>query len=161
VFRRFHDHASLDCILPGRGCAASEAVDFGVEEYGENDMNTSPNDRDADRHADQLGQDAARADFAEQEFIDHREELAEQLLAGLDLYACGKPLLAFDDVQERVYSEYTDQFTSALKLCSAQPAAGGAAIARIFESAAQDVVDDFESAFRADYELDFDMRDAA
>jgi len=35
------------------------------------------------------------------------------------------------------------------------------AIASIFESAAQDVVDDFESAFRADYELDFDMRDAA
>jgi len=124
-------------------------------------VNTSPHDRDADRHADELGQDAARSDFAEQEFIDHREELAAQLLAGLELYACGKPLLAFDDVQERVYSEYTDQFTAALKLCSVKPVEGGAAIARIFESAAQDVVDDFEIAFRADYELDFDMRDAA
>ena len=40
-------------------------------------MSTSPNERDADRIADQLGQDAARADYAEQEFIDHREELAE------------------------------------------------------------------------------------
>ena len=124
-------------------------------------MNTSPHDRDADRHADQLGQDAARSDFAEQEFIDHREELAEQLLAGLELYVCGKPLLAFDDLEERVYSEYTDQFTAALKLCSVKPAEGGAAIASIFESAAQDVVDDFESAFRADYELDYEMRNAA
>ena len=124
-------------------------------------MNTSPNERDADRYADELGQDAARSDFAEQEFIDHREELAAALAAGIELYACGKPLLDFDDVQERVYSEYADQFTAALKLCSVTPAEGGAAIASIFESAAQDVVDDFESAFRADYELDFEMRDAA
>ena len=120
-------------------------------------MSPSPNERDADRHADELGQDAARADFAEQEFIDHREELAAELFSGLELWACGKPLLAFDDVQERVYSEYTDQFTAALKLCSVKPAEGGFAIARIFESAAQDVVDDFEIAFRADYELDFEM----
>ena len=124
-------------------------------------MSTSPHSQEADRYADDCGQDAARADFAEQEFIDHREELSAQLLAGLELYACGKPLLAFDDVQERVYSEYTDQFSAALKLCSVKPAEGGAAIASIFESAAQDVVDDSEIAFRADYELDFDMRDAA
>jgi len=124
-------------------------------------MSKSPNERDADRHADKLGQDAARSDFAEQEFIDHREELAAQLMAGLELWACGKPLLAFDDLEERVYSEYTDQFTAALKLCSVKPAEGGFAIARIFESAAQDVVDDFEIAFRADYELDFEMRNAA
>ena len=118
-------------------------------------MNTSPHSQEADRYADDCGQDAARADYAEQEFIDHREELSAQLLAGLELYACGKPLLAFDDVQERVYSEYADQFAAALRLCSVKPAEGGWAIARIFESAAQDVVDDFESAFRADYELDF------
>jgi len=124
-------------------------------------MSTSPHSQEADRYADDCGQDAARSDFAEQEFIDHREELSAQLLSGLELYACGKPLLAFDDVQERVYSEYTDQFTAALKLCSVKPAEGGAAIASIFESAAQDVVDDFESAFRADYELDFEMRNAA
>jgi len=124
-------------------------------------MSTSPHSQEADRYADDCGQDAARADFAEQEFIDHREELAAELFAGLELWACGKPLLAFDDVQERVYSEYTDQFTAALKLCSVKPEAGGAAIANIFESAAQDVVDDFEIAFRADYELDFDMRNAA
>jgi len=124
-------------------------------------MSTSPHSQDADRYAAECGQDAARADYAEQEFIDHREELASQLIAGLELWACGKPLLAFDDVQKRVYSEYTDQFTAALKLCSVKSAAGGAAIANIFESAAQDVVDDFESAFRADYELDFEMRNAA
>ena len=124
-------------------------------------MNTSPNERDADRYADDCGQYAASADYAEQEFIDHREELAAELFSGLELWACGKPLLAFDDEQERVYSEYTDQFTAELKLCSVKPAEGGAAIARIFESAAQDVVDDFEIAFRADYELDFDMRNAA
>jgi len=124
-------------------------------------MNTSPHSQEADRYADDCGQDAARADYAEKEFIDHREELAAELFAGLELWACGKPLLAFDDVQERVYSEYTDQLTAALKLCSVKPAEGGAAIANIFESAAQDVVDDFEIAFRADYELDFDMRDAA
>ena len=124
-------------------------------------MNKSPHSQEADRYADECGQDAARADFAEQEFIDHREELAAQLMAGLELWACGKPLLAFDDLEERVYSEYTDQFTAALKLCSVKPAEGGFAIARIFESAAQDVVDDFEIAFRADYELDFEMRNAA
>ena len=103
----------------------------------------------------------ARQDFAEQEFIDNREELASDLAAGAELYACGKPLLAFDDLEERVYSEYSEQLTAAFKLCMANPAAGGAAILSIFESAAQDVVDDFESAFRADYELDFDMRNAA
>jgi intracellular sulfur oxidation DsrE/DsrF family protein len=70
-------------------------------------MNTSPNERDADRYADELDQDAARADFAEQEFIDHREELASLLADGIELYACGKPLLAFDDVQERVYSDFS------------------------------------------------------
>jgi len=124
-------------------------------------MNTSPNERDADRYADELGQDAARADFAEQEFIDHREELAAALAAGIELYACGKPLLAFDDVQERVYSEYAKQLIAALKLREVKAEEGDAAIASIFESAAQDVVDDFESAFRADYELNFDMRNAA
>jgi len=127
-------------------------------------MNTSPHSQDADRYAAECGQDAARADFAEQEFIDHREQLAAELLAGLELYACGKPLLAFDDLERVVfdpYGEYSDQITAAFKLCTANPAAGGAAIASIFESAAQDVVDDFESAFRADYELDFDMRNAA
>ena len=78
-------------------------------------MSTSPNERDADRIADQLGQDAARADYAEQEFIDHREELAEQLLAGLELYVCGKPLLAFDDLEERVYSDFSELMTQAFK----------------------------------------------
>ena len=127
-------------------------------------MNTSPHSQEADRYADDCGQDAARADYAEQEFIDHREELSAQLLAGLELWACGKPLLAFDDLERVVfdpYGEYSDQITAAFKLCAANPSAGGAAIARIFESAAQDVVDDFESAFRADYELDFEMRNAA
>ena len=124
-------------------------------------MNTSPNELDADRYSDELGQDAARADFAEQEFIDHREELAALLADGLELYACGKPLLAFDDVQERVYSEYAKQLIAALKLREVKAEEGDAAIASIFESAAQDVVDDFESAFRADYELNFDMRNAA
>ena len=127
-------------------------------------MNTSPHDRDADRHADELGQDAARSDFAEQEFIDHREELAAELLSGLELWACGKPLLAFDDLEQAVFDpcgEYSDQISAAFKLCIASPVEGGLAIASIFESAAQDMVDDFEDAFRADYELDFDMRDAA
>ena len=124
-------------------------------------MSKSPNERDADRHADKLGQDAARSDFAEQEFIDHREELAALLADGIELYVCGKPLLAFDDVQERVYSEYAKQLIAALKLREVKVEEGDAAIANIFESAAQDVVDDFESAFRADYELDFEMRDAA
>ena len=100
-------------------------------------MSTSPHSQEADRYADDCGQDAARSDFAEKEFIDHREELSAQLIAGLELWACGKPLLAFDDVQERVYSEYTDQFAAALRLCSVKPAEGGAAIASIFESAAQ------------------------
>ena len=44
-------------------------------------MNASPHSQEADRHAEQLGQDAARSDFAEQEFIDHREELSAQLLS--------------------------------------------------------------------------------
>jgi len=123
-------------------------------------MNTSPHSKEADRYADDCGQDAARSDFAEKEFIDHREELSAQLLVGLELYACGKPLLAFDDLEQAVFNpcgEYSEQMTAAFKLCIANPAAGGAAIASIFESAAQDVVDDFESAFRADYELDFEM----
>jgi len=127
-------------------------------------MNTSPHSQEADRYAAECGQDAARADYAEKEFIDHREELAAELLAGLELYACGKPLLAFDDLEQAVFNpcgEYSEQMTAAFKLCIANPAAGGAAIASIFESAAQDVVDDSEIAFRADYELDFDMRDAA
>jgi hypothetical protein len=124
-------------------------------------MNTSPNERDADRYADELDQDAARADFAEQEFIDHREELASLLADGIELYACGKPLLAFDDVQERVYSDFSELMTQAFKQCINNPSAGGRRIRGFFEIAAQDLVDDFESAFRADYELNFDMRDAA
>ena len=103
----------------------------------------------------------ARQDFAEQEFIDNREDLASDLAAGAELYACGNPLLAFDDLEDRVYSEYSEQLTAAFKFCMANPAAGGAAIASIFESAAQDVIDDFESAFRADYEMEYEMTGVA
>jgi hypothetical protein len=38
VFRSLYDHAPLDLVVPGSGCAAPEAVDFGDEEYGENDV---------------------------------------------------------------------------------------------------------------------------
>ena len=51
--------------------------------------------------------------------------------------------------------------TQAFKQCINNPSAGGRRIRGFFEIAAQDLVDDFEDAFRADYELNFDMRDAA
>ena len=34
MLRCSHDHAPIDLVVPGRGCAAPEAVDIGAEEYG-------------------------------------------------------------------------------------------------------------------------------
>jgi hypothetical protein len=112
-------------------------------------------EREADRHADEMGRLEARENYAEQRFLDERESLAETLASGQSIQADGKAL-DYDDLLDHLYINRDDQLRAAFRLCMVSEALGGRHLKRILEESATELVDKYAKEFRSDMEKDYE-----
>ncbi len=101
------------------------------------------------------------AKFSDKWFQSRREEFAAMLAAGETLNANGKPLLSFEELDNRLYPDNQAELHAAMQLCAISPELGGKHVKRVLEAVALELVDTFESAFRADYERELNRSEAA
>ena len=99
--------------------------------------------------------------LSERWFQSNREELAAELASGETLVAYGKPILAADDLDNRLYTENEAEFNAAVRLCAKNPELGGRHVKRICEAVALELVDAYEDTLRDSYEHEINRSDAA
>jgi len=134
VFRRFHDHAPLDFVVPRRGCAAPEAVDFGAEEHGEDDVTLQEWQQQMEgmahcddiktyhkERAELMGVGEANGWLQRKPdgyfWFSRIYTLKRQILSGQTVHSLltGKPLLCMTDVERRI-CQGSEELTEAIRL---------------------------------------------
>ena len=118
-------------------------------------------ERQIDRHADELGRLEDIENRVDKVWREQRDELAERLAKGSSLRALGEVVLEADDVADRLFGDNPDEANSAMVLCVNNPQLGGKHIARMMREAAEKLVEESSSRFKADIENDIENGEVA
>ena len=107
-------------------------------------------ERQADQLAHELGNLEEIEAIVEREWSRAREDLADQLANGELIKADNRVVLAFGDVNDRLWSLYPEQGEAALALCARSPELGGKHVQRLMFDLALELVDAYADAFKND-----------
>lgn len=111
-------------------------------------------ERQADQHAEELGQLSVIEDRIEGDWYCQREALAEQLTNRQPIVINGDLLLDFDDVVDRICGQAYEGLRVALLLCLSDESLGGKSFRLLIEREALNLVEDFAPTLKTALEKD-------
>lgn len=113
-------------------------------------------ERQADRHAEELGRLADVEDWAEHQWETLRSELAAKLSAGATLRVDHRPVLDFDHVIDRICTDSSERLRAALLLSMSHPSLSVSMFTILIERAALALVDESAKTFKRALEKEYE-----
>lgn len=111
-------------------------------------------ERQADRHADEMGRLDRIDSQVDREWDNCRDDLAELLARGEPIKAHGKPLLDFSDVTDRMAFEHNVEQDACFRLAATHPDLAGHHMKKLVLTVCEELIDLFADELKDDIRED-------